>query len=279
MKKLIVAFMLLIILAGVCLVFGWVQRSVPPGSYGVLRSKTHGIDSRLIQEGEFRWVWYALIPTNAKVSVFSLDTLTKEVSVQGSLPSGEVLASLEGISLDFSYEVKGSFSFNIKPDSLIALMTGQSIGDQAALDNFEARTAGEIEAFAIQRLRFYAGEEASMAAIAQGDVSLVKADIERAFPYIDNFSLLISSVRFPDYALYRSMRSLYDEYLALQKGTLRADALAENRIKNQLHFEELTHYGELLTKYPVLLKYLAIERGSDTLLNTILTENSGQENQ
>lgn len=274
MKKVIAVLILLIILAGAGLVLGWVQRTVPPGSYGVLRSKTHGIDSRLIQEGEFRWVWYALIPTNARVSVFSLDTVSRELSAKGSLPSGEVLSSLEGISLDFSYEVTGSFSFSIKPSSLMGLVS-QGAADQTALDAFEDRTAGEIAAFAVQRLRVYAEDETTMTAIAQGEVSAVKADIERAFPGIEHLSLIITAARFPDYALYRSLRSLYDEYLARQTDTLRPDTLsaAQNRMNSQLRFDELTRYGELLTKYPVLLKYLALEQGSDAVISRILQEN------
>jgi hypothetical protein len=274
MKKVIIALVLLIMLAGVCLVFGWVQLTVPPGSYGVLRSKTHGIDSRLIQEGEFRWVWYALIPTNAKVSVFSLDTRTRELSANGALPSGEVLSSLEGVNLDFSYEVKGSFSFSIKPDSLVSLIAQRAIENQSSLDSLEDRTAGEIEAFAVQRLRFYAGDEDNMTAIAQGEVSQVTTDIERAFPHIENLSLVINTARFPDYALYESLRSLYDEYLARQKDTLRSDALsaAQNRMNSQLRFDELNRYGELLTRYPVLLKYLAIEKGSEAIISELLKE-------
>ncbi|MDR1429599.1 MAG: hypothetical protein LBI85_04860 [Spirochaetaceae bacterium] len=273
MKKIIAACILLIILAGACLVLGWVQLTVPPGSYGVLRSKTHGVDTRLIAEGEFRWVWYTLIPTNAKVSVFSLDTVSRELSVQGSLPSGEVLSSLEGTSFDFSYQVKGSLSFNIKPSSLVDLVARRGIADQAALASFADRTAGEIEAFAVQRLRFYAGDETAMNAIALGEVSSVKSDIERAFPDIEQLSLTITIARFPDYALYQSLRSLYDEYLARQKDTFRSDTLAQNRVNSQLRFDELTRYGELLTKYPVLLKYLALENGSDALISSILKEN------
>ncbi|MDR1212078.1 MAG: hypothetical protein LBK40_07600 [Spirochaetaceae bacterium] len=275
MKKIIAVFILLIVLAGACFVFGWVQRTVPPGSYGVLRSKTHGIDDRLIQEGEFRWAWYALIPTNARVSVFSLDTVSRELSAKGSLPSGEVLSSLEGIPLDFSYEVEGSFSFSIKPSSLTVLAGQGAAADQAALDSFEDKTAAEIAAFAVQRLRFYAEDETAMTAIAQGEVADVKADIERAFPGVEHLSLIITVARFPDYALYRSLRSLYDEYLARQTDTLRPGTLsaAQNRMNSQLRFDELTRYGELLTKYPVLLKYLALEQGSEAAISGILQEN------
>ncbi|MDR1178622.1 MAG: hypothetical protein LBK64_07325, partial [Spirochaetaceae bacterium] len=63
--------------------------------------------------------------------------------------------------------------------------------------------------------------------------------------------------------------------LARQTDTLRPDTLsaAQNRMNSQLRFDELTRYGELLTKYPVLLKYLALEQGSDAVISRILQEN------
>jgi hypothetical protein len=274
MKKTIAVFILLLILAGTGLVLGWVQRAVPPGSYGILRSKTHGIDRQLIREGEFRWVWYTLIPSNAKISVYSLDPVSRELSVKGSLPSGDLFGSLEGVSVDFSYEVNGSFSFNIKPASLISLMTQRGIADQAGLDAFEESTAGEIAAFAVQRLKVYAEETEEMETLAETSASQVKADIERAFPNIENLSLSVTAARFPDYTLYRSMRSLYETYIRQQQESLHTGtiAAAENRVKFQLRLDELTGYGELLTKYPILLKYLAIERGSGTVISEILRE-------
>jgi hypothetical protein len=38
---------------------------------------------------------------------------------------------------------------------------------------------------------------------------------------------------------------------------------AESHIEIQLHFMELEGYGELLTKYPVLLDYLALNRNRE----------------
>jgi len=32
-------------------------------------------------------------------------------------------------------------------------------------------------------------------------------------------------------------------------------------MESQLRFEELGKYGELLTKYPILLDYMALEKG------------------
>ncbi|QQO08147.1 hypothetical protein [Breznakiella homolactica] len=264
-KVFIVLFIILIILAGVGFVFGWTQLTVPPGSYGIMRTKTHGIDPEIIRDGKFRWVWYKLIPTNAVISVFSLDPVNRQITAKGSLPSGETYASLVGLSMDFTYEVSGSLSFNIRPDALISLMNSRNIGTQDELDAYESRLADDISAFTVQRLRVYAEDQKKMEEIlAVGSVEGLKAEIEGAFPDIENLSLIINVARFPDFLLYESARSLYGEYLDRQRSSLTAAAgeAAESHITSRLRFDELEKYGELLTKYPVLLQYLALESGS-----------------
>jgi len=47
MKKFLAGLIVLVVLGGVVFFFGWVQLAVPPGSYGVLRSKTHGVDPQV----------------------------------------------------------------------------------------------------------------------------------------------------------------------------------------------------------------------------------------
>jgi hypothetical protein len=261
MKKIIVFFVFLIILGGAAFFGGWVQLRVPPGLYGVMRSKTHGLDTRLIREGEFRWVWYKLIPTNVVIQTFSLDTFSQSFRTEGSLPSGDTYTSLAGLEGDFSYEVSAVFSFNIKPGSLVSLMDEWNITDQAGLDVFEASLADTLEAFVIRRFRIYAEDEKIAGEIlASGAVSRIQDDVSKAFGDIEHFSCVIQGARFPDFALYYSARSLYEDYLARQREYLQVDVTrsAERRLSSQLRFDELAKYGDLLTKYPILLQYLSI---------------------
>ncbi|MDR2069292.1 MAG: hypothetical protein LBP71_05430 [Spirochaetaceae bacterium] len=266
MKKILGLFVVLLILGGTAFFFGWAQLKVPPGSYGVMRSKTHGVDPRLIREGEFRWVWYKLIPTNVRIAVFSPAPLTRSIQARGSLPSGAVYASAAGLNMDFSYEVAGSFSFTLKAEALPSLLSKQGISDQAGLEAYEAGLAESIEAFAVQRLGAYAGEgEALENIIGTGTLPSLEADILRAFPGIENLSCTIRVIRLPDLALYNLARSVYEEYLTRQEALLKTDvsASAEQHLSARLRYDELEKYGELLTKYPVLLQYLALERGAE----------------
>jgi hypothetical protein len=259
-------FIIIVILGAAVFFLGWAQLRVPPGSYGIIRSKTHGIDDRLIHEGEFRWIWYKIIPTNTVITVFAPAIVERPLKISGTLPSGAVYGSFAGIDADFSYEIEGSVSFRVKALSLPVLMRDQDVTDQNALEAFESRIADEVTAFAGELLLRYGEDEKKIQAILQtGTSSQLQTDILEAFPDIEDLVCVIRSVRMPDFALYRTTRSIYEEYLSRQHGLLEQDLAeaAAGHINGRIRYDELSKYGELLSKYPLLLYYLAIERGLD----------------
>jgi hypothetical protein len=270
-KKFFAALVILIILGGAGFFFGWVQFSVPPGAYGVMRSKTHGPDPRIIREGEFRWVWYKLIPTNVKIETFTLNRVNRTVKSSGLLPSGNIYASLAGLEADFSWEVSGKFSFSLNPEALPSLVIRENISGEEDLRTLEKDLADRMEAYILRLLSSYGEDETKIEALlVSGSLPELAESIEKAFPETEGFSCLIQAARYPDYALYRSVRSLYEDYLGQQEITLRSDLTgeAENRINSRLRLDELSKYGELLTRYPVLLQYLAMEKGLAPALPT-----------
>ena len=86
----------------------------------------------------------------------------------------------------------------------------------------------------------------------------MEKEIHTAFPEISDFTFIIQSAKFPDFVLYRQLRYMYEEFLTRQREyvTSAFGRRAENHIEAQLRFDELQRYGELLTKYPVLLEYM-----------------------
>jgi hypothetical protein len=269
MRKLFLFFLILIILGGAVFFCGWAQLTVSPGTYGVMRSKTHGIDPRLIREGEFRWVWYKLIPTNVDIPVFSTEPVNRSIQSKGSLPSGNIYADLAGLTADFSYEISVNLSFSVKPDSLPELIVRRNINNQDDLNAFTESLAGDIEAYILKRIRFYLENDRKIEESLSLDVlPQLEKDIKESFSDIENLSCAIHKIRFPDFALYRSVRSIYEDYLERQRSYLQADISrgAELRLSSQFRFDELAKYGELLTKYPVLLQYLALERNGTGLM-------------
>ena len=256
MKKFLAVFFILVILAALGLFFGWAQQGIPPDAYGLIRSKTHGLDTQLVVPGEFRWVWYKLIPTNATTVVFRLNPVNRDFSARDTLPSGRIYAAFTGIEGDFSWEIRAAFSFSLRPEALIPLVTGQNIGSQEELAYYERELAAEIETFILRRM------DTLEELLKDGESPELERAVEEQFPYIERFSLRVKSAQFPNYDLYRQARGLYEQYFALQRdimyGELREKA--KNRIESYHRFEELEQYGALLTKYPILLDYLALEK-------------------
>ena len=263
MKKFLFFILFLIILGGAGFFLGWAQLTVPPGSYGVMRSKTHGLDSQVIQDGEFRWIWYKLIPTNTEISVFTLSPVRHSFKSSGSLSSGQLYAQSAGIDADFSWEISGEIRFNLRPEFLPEISDRENINDQEDLRIIEENITARIENLLVQRLRVYAeDEERFESIILSSSLPELTAEIERQFPQIENLVCTINVLNYPDFALYQSLRALYQDFLAHQSAILSQDVLreAERRVNTRIRLEELAQYGELLTKFPILLEYIAIEQ-------------------
>jgi hypothetical protein len=262
MRKILIVFFILLALGGTGFFFGWAQFAVPPGSYGVMRSKTHGLDRTLIREGEFRWVWYKLIPTNADIQIYRPLPVEHRINHQGTLPSAGVYASFSGIDVDFSYEFTAILSFNIGPESLIPLIEERNIMGQDELNAYAGSLAEEIEGFIQDWLRHIGEDSGELALILEtGSSPKLEEEIRRAFPRTAELSCRVEAIRFPDFVLYSQLRDLYADYIAGQREHI-ARARNESSARHvdfQFRIDELTGYGDLLTKYPILLEYLKLE--------------------
>ena len=265
MKKFIF-FFLLLAAGGTGFFFGWTKLTVPPGSYGVMLSKTHGLEPNIIKDGEFRWIWYKLIPTNVEISVYTIETVKHPIKSSGRLLSGEVYTALAGVEADFSWEINGELNFNIKPESLPAFTARENISDIEGLRMAEKRLAERIGSALLKSVAdFIENEDEKMLEYMLIGASLpnLESEIQKNYPEVENVGCIIHMSRYPDFTLYKSVRALYEEYLIRQNASLRPGIAkeAESRIEGRIRLDELTQYGELLTKYPILLQYLALEKG------------------
>jgi hypothetical protein len=258
MKKFLITLFILVLLGAAVFFLGWAQFSVPVGAYGLLYSKTHGADPHPIQSGEFRWIWYKLIPTNVTISVFRLEPEHYNINASGYLPSGNVYAAFAGEQVDFSWDFSASITFSIRPDALSSVVSENNINTQDDLALFQRDLAWTIESFILHSLGSIEDPGELEAFMAGFDEKLEQMTLEK-FPVIHDFSCLVKTARFPDFSLYKQVRGLYEEYIAMQRNYAAAsiNRKAEARVETQLRFEELERYGELLTKYPILLEYLA----------------------
>lgn len=258
-----IIFLLILLLGGAAFFFGWVQLSVPIGSYGVMRSKTHGLDPQIIQAGDFRWVWYKLIPTNVSIEVFTIDNnISRTFRVQGILPSGADYAAFAGFETDFSFELNGVFSFNIRPQSLISLLEDRRILDQRDLVEFERQLVNDMQSFILQRLHLHMNNaDMVKEMVLSGRLAPLEQEVAEEFPFIENFSCRINSSRFPDFELYYQFRAMYNDYVARIRDFMRSNAMfmPEARVRSFMRLDELARYGELLSRFPILLDFLTLE--------------------
>jgi hypothetical protein len=183
------------------------------------------------------------------------------------LPSGASYASFAGLSsVDFSWNLSGEVNFGISPDSLVSLVSRYNLIDQHALDEYCQEIAQNIKIMILQTLSSVDTDNSRLEKILSGNRDfLMESEIKSRYPEIVDFSLMINSAKFPDFTLYRQVWLLYEEFLTKQREFVSAafGRRAEGHIEIQLHFMELEGYGELLTKYPVLLDYLALNRNKE----------------
>jgi len=263
MKKFFRTLFVLAIIAGLALFFGWAQLGIPPDGYGVVRSKTHGLYPRLVQPGEFLWIWYKLIPTNTETTVLRLNKVNHVFSAESTLPSGRIYSTFAGIKGDFSWRINGVLSFSISPDAIIPLVSANTVNSQEDLANYEKNIADQIEGLIV---RYIGQEELSgevETLLKDGENPWFENEIVKQFPFLNNLSLRVKSAKFPDFELYRQAKALFENYMTIQKDYASGDMRerAKSRMDAMFRFDELELYGALLTQYPILLDYMALEKG------------------
>jgi hypothetical protein len=256
MRKRSVFFLIVVILLGSAGFFaGWTGLTLPLGSVGVLRSKTHGVDPAVIRDGAFRWVWYRLIPTNARIIPFTLKPLSGAAEISGYLPQGDTYKKFAS-GARFEWRLGLHYTFTVKADSLPVLVQEKGIDSPDDLDKHMAAIASAIEMDA-QGLAVTQEIQRVFETLAS---STLENEIRNAFPEIDVLELRWTAIDTPDFALYETGKELYNAYLDRQRELLEPDAQmeAERNVTNQFRFDELERYGELFAKYPSLLEYMQL---------------------
>ncbi len=270
MKKFFVSLLVIALLAGGVFAFGWSALFIPRGSVGVLSSKTGGVDPTPIMPGVFAWHWERLIPTNAETISFALSPLTRSVSVGGNLPSGETYASMLGGKHSFSWKAECEISFRVSATRLPSLVRDLGIRDQSALDAWANERIAELVETAVSSVVPAAITSASPSALEVGANQAIEQDVSARLSSRQNdleiVSVSVSLASVPDIALYEATAAAWKEYTDQRNARLFSAATveAEAAFAEYLQFERFSRLGEVLTKYPVLIDYLAVMKSEET---------------
>lgn len=264
-KRAVSAIILALFAAAVFFV-GWVQLRVPAGSYGLLLSRTGGWSKRPIEPGRFAWSWEALLPTNVKVFVFRIESVVEPFDLSGDLPQAALYSSFLPERPDFSYRFAGTVSLRVRPDKLAELVRIRSLFDQTALTAELRAECGRVSSALADIVRSRSADPEFSKDLETGGVTLGESLVRRLedrFPDVTIESVRVSSSRFPDFLLYAKAKAMYAAFLDAKASYLDPvmKELASQSARDEFELETLGRYGELLTKYPILIDYLAIKRG------------------
>jgi hypothetical protein len=185
------------------------------------------------------------------------------LNFNSSLPSGESYASFAGLGADFSWELRAAISFSINPDMLISLASKHGLENQADLSAYEQDIAKNIEVIILHTLTSGQTDSQRLENILSGNKDMeLEREISREYPEIQDYSFTLQSAKFPDFVLYRQVRLMYEEFLSKQREIVASGfgQRADHIIASHLRIEELERYGDLLTRFPILLNYLTIEK-------------------
>lgn len=276
-KKGIVSFIFILLCAAAIFVIGWVQLYVPVESYGVLVSKTNGVDPQVIRQGEITWKWQRLLPTNTVIHIFEAKNEKNFVTISGKLPSADIYSALIEGRPDFSYSLTFEIESSVKPELLPSLVKERGITGNDDLSALLSKAADDAAGKAAQYLLD------SLTTETEGYVSLIndeKGMLEAVTAASTSSDAVVSGIKvtyskLPDLQLYNVAKTVYTAYLEGVKDALLETTGSQIGLASDdfLLIERFGKLGKVLTEYPVLIDYLAVTRddpeGALGLLNIL----------
>jgi len=263
----LISFLLFIIAAGALFYFGWVQFELPENTYAVLFSKTGGYDSQILEPAKFNWKWERILPTNSKLIKFHIENRSIILEYKGELPSSELYSSITPQNPDFSYNITFSINYRLDENSLPRLLSDGLI-DNNNLEGFYSTIESEFIQIMKNRSTDFFIQNLTIDSNAYSDLeSIIREKLKDRYQFINIGNLTIQYISFPDLQLYDKTREIYFQILDKRKETEIASEqwAIESKINLDTKLEILTKYGELLTKYPILVDYFALDPGSQVL--------------
>lgn len=252
---------LLLVLLIVGFLAGWLQLSLGPDVWGVVALRGGSVEQAVIGPGAFSWRLRRLLPGAMKMHRFTLEAQKTDRVVSAALPSADIYSSLAVENADFTLEIRLSIRYRIRPGALPALVDTGGLRPENLEDWYQSVNA-ELERQARDIALELSQTPLSSGAALAGAISTALPD---RFPYLELLAVTPVVVRAPDLELYRTLKESSLRVIAAKAESLKSLAPrlaaeeAAQRTALQRHeasITVLTKYGELLAKYPNLIKFL-----------------------
>lgn len=264
MKKLLANLIILLLLGILVFFIGWLPLRIPVGTHAVLVSKTGGIHPTVLSPGQFFWTPAALLPTNVKLYSFSPAVLEQRLQLSGILPSAAVYQEFLVGKPDFSWDINLRLAASIRPEQLPQIVALHGASDDSMLTAFLEEELSRAAEDARGVLVAAASDASRMLELFSGALSdqLITLISEKR-PALDMLEASVISARMPDMQIYTAARDLYARYIASYQALVEPALASASTAaaEDQVRMNTLRRYGEMLTEFPILVDFLAIEAG------------------
>jgi len=263
----LISILLFLGAAGTLFWFGWIQFELPESTYAVLFSKTSGYEDDILEPGRFIWKWERILPTNSKLIKFYVETRSADLDFQGVLPSGDLYETIIPESPDFSYHMKFHISYRLIEEQLPVLLENGDI-DNENLEVFYSEAEAEYLKIIKKGCGDFFSENLTIDNSSYGELESILLEKTKArYPYLEIRSFVVKYLNYPDMELYNEAKDLFSQIMERRKESEIATEkwAIESKVNLDTKIEILTRYGELLSKYPVLVDYFALDPESQVL--------------
>lgn len=266
MKKYIILFIILVVIGGTAFVAGWLQIFIPPDTYCVAFTKTGGFDKHVTEPGKFSWRWERLIPTNMTLYKFKLQSVQRDVTLNGEIPSGAIYSTVMPGEPAFTYKLTLSISFVLKPSALPELVSKHNVRPDTIDQWYKTLVNSAFHYVSKQLLTLNSIDKY----YSSSDIAVkLKNTVKNEYPFIEISDISIYNSVLPDIDLYKKAKSIYfslaDAQAESQKNILKeaeggkvSQMISENIEKQKI--ATYKEYGKLLNEYPILLKYFSLQK-------------------
>ena len=276
MKKAIFLLIVLVIAGLALLFFGWI--SIPENNAGVFFSSITGYENNLLQTGEFHWRWQKLIPQTWKLYLAETSARRTDITIKGMLPSGDIYSFEMPGSPDFSYSVSLTAVYTLDDEYILeSVISGKP---EISSENISAIYA-DTDTHLNTLIKDYIDNKLAEITLLKSDKVMISEKdlgiyIQEKSVNLKLLEFAVNNQVFPDIRLYLKAVSHYEELSDKKKKLLLDTGLKNAAFETDLEkrLEALEKYGQLLTKYPILLEYLKVNPDGDILRESRKLESS-----
>lgn len=253
-------FFLLIVLI---IFLGWIRFDYPNSYRGIAYYKTSGYQKELITPLKWNWNWQHVLPTNSKIYIVDLNPIKNTFEKTGNLPSAEIYALLTDNIERFDYNFTFNYQYALNEKCLVELFSKNILQESLNLTPINTSIEETISQMWKEKITNILTKEDLLlleSSINEWEKE-VSLKIKEEFTYIKDFSLNITTNKFPDIALYEKAKEIMDIFIQEKEEEQRKTEIQEvqNTYKEEQRIYWLEQYGKLLKEYPELAPLLSSE--------------------